>query len=168
VGETAASAGGGQAGAAPVGGAPDLAARPRWPQAELGERILQVAVAGVCAAALVLGVILTPSRMGTGTHTVFGLPPCGMLLMTGRPCPTCGVTTSYVLAAHGRFYDSLVNQPFGLAVFLGVVAGLVGAIGSLATGRSWWPLARPSIVISAASAMLALLLASWAYKWATL
>ena len=32
----------------------------------------------------------------------------------GIPCPGCGVTTSVALAAHGRFIDSFVNQPFGL------------------------------------------------------
>lgn len=168
MGETVASAGSGRAEAAPACHTPDLAAPWRWPQADLGERILQAAVAVVCAAALALGVVLTPSPTGTGTHTVFGLPPCGMLVTTGHPCPTCGVTTSYVLAAHGRFYDALVNQPFGLLVFLGVAAGLVGAIGTLATGRSWSPLARPSVVIPAAIVMLVLVLASWGYKWATL
>jgi len=141
----------------------------RWrPQASWGERILQMGVAAVLAAALGLGLVLKPSPTGTGTHTVLGLPPCGMLVMTGHPCPTCGVTTSYVLAAHGQFYDSLVNQPFGLIVFLAVAAGLVATLATLVTGRSWALLARASVVATAAIVMVALVLASWAYKWATL
>jgi hypothetical protein len=139
-----------------------------WPRASAAERIVQGGVAAVLAGALGLGVALAPSATGTGTHTVFGFPPCGMLVMTGHPCPTCGVTTSYVLAAHGRFYEALVNQPFGLGVFLAVAGGLVAMLATLATGRSWSPLARVSILTTAVTVTLVLLLFSWVYKWATL
>ena len=147
---------------------PMVVQTPSSGQASLGERILQAAVATFLAAVLVLGLVLTPSPTGTGTHTLLGLPPCGMLIMAGHPCPTCGVTTSFVLAAHGRFYDALVNQPFGLVVFLAVAAGLAAAVTTLVTGRTWACLARVSVVMTAAIVMMALVLASWVYKWATM
>ena len=147
---------------------PRVAQMPPSAQASLGERVLQAAVAIFLAATLGLGLVLTPSPTGTGTHTLLGLPPCGMLIMTGHPCPTCGVTTSFVLAAHGRFYDALVNQPFGLVVFLAVAGGFAAAVITLVTGRTWACLARVSVVMTAAIVMMALVLASWAYKWATM
>jgi len=99
--------------------APGAADTPFWSRASGTERLAQAGVLAVLAAALVLGLALAPSKTGMGTHTVLGLPQCGMLAMTGRPCPTCGVTTSFVLAAHGKFYDALVNQPFGLICLVG-------------------------------------------------
>ena len=91
-----------------------------------------------------------------------------MLRATGKPCPTCGVTTSFVLAAHGRFAESLVNQPFGLVLFLLVVGGLAGLVITLLAGRSWTPmLARVDLTL-VVLVLLALMLLSWAYKWSVM
>ena len=43
-----------------------------------------------------------------------------MLMRTGWPCPTCGMTTSVSAAVRGRIGLSLRSQPMGL-----VLAGLV-------------------------------------------
>ena len=137
-------------------------------RASAAEKMVQGLVGAVLAGALALGLAVTPSPDGTGTHTILGLPPCGMLVATGRPCPTCGVTTSFVLAAHGRFGDALVNQPFGLAVFFLVFGGLALAVATLLAGRSWLPLLTPYRVGVAAGALLVLAMVSWAYKWATI
>ena len=137
-----------------------------WPKASFGERVLQAAVAAVLLGALAAGLAMTPSPTGTGTHTVLGLPPCGMLVYTGRPCPTCGVTTSFALAAHGRFGEALVNQPFGLAVFALVCGGLLLAVVTLATGCSWITLVTVTRVLAAVIALTVLAIISWGYKWA--
>ncbi|MBM4019328.1 MAG: DUF2752 domain-containing protein [Planctomycetes bacterium] len=112
--------------------------------------------------------LLTPSPAGTGTHTVLGLPPCGMLVVTGRPCPTCGVTTSFVLAAHGRLGEALANQPFGLLVFVLTAGGLALTAATLAAGRSWLPLVTANRIVAAIIFLALAGLASWAYKWATI
>ena len=139
-----------------------------WPRASAAEKAAQGILAAVMAASLAAGLLLTASPTGTGTHTVLGLPPCGMLVVTGRPCPTCGVTTSFVLAAHGRFYEAMVNQPFGLAVFLLAVGGLICSVATLATGRSWLPLLTVNRVLALGLILTALGLVSWAYKWSTM
>jgi len=144
------------------------AAAPVFLRSTTGERILQAAVATGLAAAIGLGLVLAPSPAGTGTHTQLGLPPCGLLVATGHPCPTCGVTTSFVLAAHGRFHDALVNQPFGLLVFLLMAAGLATALATLVMGRSWLPHVTPYRVLALVLALMALGAASWAYKWMTM
>ena len=140
------------------------------PRATTAEKAAQGILAAVMAASLATGLLLTASPTGMGTHTVLGLPPCGMLVVTGHPCPTCGVTTSFVLAAHGRFYEAMVNQPFGLVVFFVVAAGLICSVWALATGRSWLPLLTVSRnrVLALGLILTVLGLVSWAYKWSTM
>lgn len=153
------------------GGSRRAAARLRgwpWPRASPTEKVAQAVVALALTAALAAGLLLTPSPAGTGTHTVLGLPPCGMLVVTGRPCPTCGVTTSFVLAAHGRLGEALANQPFGLLVFVLTAGGLALTAATLAAGRSWLPLVTANRIVAAIIFLALAGLASWAYKWATI
>src|SRR2546429_8746037 len=42
-----------------------------------------------------------------GTHAQLGLPPCNFLRLTGYPCPSCGMTPSFALLAHGDVVNSL-------------------------------------------------------------
>jgi hypothetical protein len=76
--------------------------------------------------------------LGIGTHTQLGLPKCNFLRLTGLPCPSCGMTTSFALLMHGDVAASLRANPVGtlLAVFLlGMIPwSLVGA----ARGRWLW------------------------------
>jgi hypothetical protein len=60
---------------------------------------------------------LQPSARGFGTHEQLGLPPCTFLHLTGIPCPSCGLTTSFAHAAHLQFLNSFLAQPFGLLLF---------------------------------------------------
>ena len=41
------------------------------------------------------------------THTQLGMEPCNMVVMTGKPCPACGMTTSFSLLVHGDVPNSL-------------------------------------------------------------
>jgi hypothetical protein len=135
------------------------------PRASLAERCLQATVLLVCGGLLALGVALVPSPEGVGTHTQLGLAPCGMLETTGRPCPTCGLTTAFTLAARGRLVRAFVTQPFGVVLFGLTVLGLVFSALTLATGASWYPLAARYNVTALVLALILLMLVSWAYKW---
>ncbi len=69
-------------------------------------------------AVFALAAWLPPSASGHGTHESLGLPPCGFLVITGIPCPSCGLTTSFSHMAHGHIWLAFVTQPFGFVLFL--------------------------------------------------
>ena len=81
---------------------------------------LALALGGVFAVAL----WLTPynddgSPRSLATHQQLGLPPCTFFAVTGMPCPSCGMTTSFSLLMHGDVVNSLRANAVGtlLAVF---------------------------------------------------
>lgn len=70
------------------------------------------------AAVLLAGVLglsraLTPDPRGYGTHIQLGLRPCTFAAMTGRLCPTCGMTTAYAWFMRGRIDRSWHANPAG-------------------------------------------------------
>lgn len=149
----------------PNGARPARRARTAAGRVGASERVTQAVLAGLLVAALGAGLVLKPNPDGVDTHTQLGLPPCGMYQMTGKPCPTCGVTTSFVLAVHGRFKESFLNQPFGFVCFLLVVGGLGSLIATLALGRSWGPFFARVNPVFILVILGMILLASWMYKW---
>ena len=91
----------------------------RWARATRIEQVFWGVVFAACLVVLGLaGLKLSPDPSGLGTHQQLGLPPCGFIAMSGGyPCPSCGYTTTFTLAAHGRLIDAFANQPFGFVVF---------------------------------------------------
>ncbi|MEM1329622.1 MAG: DUF2752 domain-containing protein [Planctomycetota bacterium] len=131
-------------------------------------RLLAAMVGLGCLALLVTAAWLRPDSDGHGTHTQLGLPPCGWMLKYGRPCPTCGMTTSFAHAAEGHLGESFVTQPFGMLLAV-LTAACVFAAGHIAItgstiGRHAATLLRPPMLITGG----VLLLAAWGYKlWIT-
>jgi hypothetical protein len=128
-----------------------------------------VLLAGASAAALVLlafGLWVEPDPRGYGTHERLGLPPCLPMQLWHVPCPGCGVTTAFALAAHGRVLSSLANQPLGCVIALSIPLTLVWAWSVHVRGRDLrselgrlrtWPLAILLVLLG---------LAAWVYKLA--
>ncbi len=119
-------------------------------------------------AGAVLGVarVLQPSASGVGTHEQLGLPPCFFLRLTGWPCPSCGLTTSFAYAVRLGFRAALIAQPFGLVLFL-LVCLSIPLAGYLAYRRvpiETWLYGRWSN--PALYALLALYGLGWLYKLA--
>ena len=81
-------------------------------------RLTWLALFAVPAAVLVTAAFLTPSASGHGTHTQLGLPPCGFLVLTGFPCPGCGLTTAFAHMIRGHFIGAAHANPFGVPLFL--------------------------------------------------
>jgi hypothetical protein len=116
---------------------------------------------------LVLSSRLAPAPQGHATHKQLGLPACGFVLATGKPCATCGMTTAFAHAATGSLTSSFRVQPVGamLAILASALvwimgysavtgSGLVRLIGQWLTGRA--------LLIGGAIVLL-----GWAYKWVT-
>jgi hypothetical protein len=87
--------------------------RPRRPR-KLARyvRVLLVLMAAGFAAVLGVALWLNPynadgSAKTMETHRQLGLPRCNMVELTGKPCPACGMTTSFALLAHGDVLQSL-------------------------------------------------------------
>ena len=134
---------------------PQRLARTRW-----------IAATCLAACAGLLGVAgwLSPSPAGLGTHRQLGLPPCGFLIMTGLPCPTCGMTTAYAHAVRGQWRQSAAAQPMGLVLALTTGGGAALSLVALLTGTVWtlnWYRVRPERVVFVVTAML---LAGWAVR----
>ena len=92
------------------------------PVAQPGKRLFAL---GILAANLTVFAIagwVTPSPTGIGTHRQLGYPACLSPLLTGYPCPTCGMTTSFAHAVRGQFLRAFHAQPAGFALFLLMVA----------------------------------------------
>jgi hypothetical protein len=67
----------------------------------------------------------TGRPLAHGTHRQLGLPPCMLNLVTGLPCPACGMTTSVSLLAHGD------PAAAWRANWAGAAIGLLGAAATL-------------------------------------
>jgi len=61
---------------------------------------------------------LTADPKGHGTHQQLGLPPCPAAFALNRPCPGCGLTTSFTAIVHGQVVESFRAHPLGAALYL--------------------------------------------------
>jgi hypothetical protein len=90
--------------------------------------------ASACLGVLMVAASLTPATEGVGTHMQLGLPPCGMMVATGYPCPSCGMTTAFALAANREPLQAFANQPFGAILVLVAAVGFWGGVHTLVFG----------------------------------
>lgn len=105
-----------------------------------GVRVGLLAVAVTLAAVFGVAAYLKPygpdgAARTMATHTQLGLPPCNMVSLTGKPCPTCGMTTSFALLVRGDVRASLAANWVGTVTALSWAALLVWSVASLVAGR---------------------------------
>ena len=122
-----------------------------------------VVLAG-CLALLVTAAVLEPNPDGLGTHRQMGLPSCSWIAQRSGPCPTCGMTTAFSLAAHGRLVESFKAQPAAamLALLTAMAAWVSGY--TLVTGCTAVTRLRALVGLKTLAVMAALMMAAWAYK----
>lgn len=124
-------------------------------------RVLLAAWAVALVAVLVVARRLEPDPRGFGTHEQLGLSPCAFRAATGRPCPTCGMTTAFARFARGELAASWRANPAGAllapgALVLAAWLVVASALGRPAPFRGW---DAPAVV--AAGAVFALTVVSW-------
>jgi Protein of unknown function (DUF2752) len=97
------------------------------------------------------------------THTQLGMPPCNMVVMFGKPCPACGMTTSFSLLVRGDVWNSMKANWVGTlmaAFWLGLIPwGLYGAL----KGRVPWVRNLEMFLTIAVGVTLALMVLRWGW-----
>ena len=133
-------------------------------RATRGERWVCAVLAA--AAALVLGVAawLDPAPSGVGTHQALGLAPCGWMQGMGVPCPSCGMTTAFALAAEGSFLASAYVQPMGFLLAVGTAATCLVSLHVALTGSRLGHVLGARITPRVVLGLGILALLSWGWK----
>lgn len=79
-------------------------------------------IASLWLGTTIVGALLHPSAAHHGTHRELGLPPCTCVLLFDRPCPACGLTTSFTATIHGDLPAAFAAHPFGPILYLSFTA----------------------------------------------
>jgi len=134
----------------------------------LPTRVVALCVLIGTAGLLATAVWVQPDPRGVGTHEQLSRPACAMLELSGYPCPTCGMTTSFAHFVRGNWWTSLRVQPMGFILALVATMAAAASTASLLTGRRWlinWYRVSPAALVIGC---IVLVLASWIYKAMTL
>lgn len=126
--------------------------------------MLAAAVGLAIVALVATAARLAPDKRGFGTHEQLGWPACQVRLWTGRPCPTCGMTTAWAHAVRGHVDDAFaasVGGVIGLAIAVVAAAWMLAAAVS---GRCLVAQPRPRWILLVATGWLIVTLADWARR----
>jgi hypothetical protein len=74
----------------------------------------------LAAAALIASAVVPPALIQHGP------PLCTFRALTGRPCPSCGLTRSWTAMGHGRFAEASGHHLMGPVTYLAAVALVLG------------------------------------------
>jgi hypothetical protein len=85
----------------------------------------------------VVGLLLTPDAHGHGTHQRLGLPPCPSVLLLDRPCPGCGLTTSWTALLHGNLGLAFHAHALGPFLYAGYTAFALATFWFAVRQRRW-------------------------------
>lgn len=97
------------------------------------------------------------------THTQLGVPTCNFLTWAGKPCPSCGMTTSFALLVRGDVGASLRANWVGTLIALTWAVLLVWSITCAIRGRFVGiPRGRGELIATAAVGLfLVLMMVRW-------
>jgi hypothetical protein len=100
-----------------------------------------------------------PRRMET--HQQIGLPPCNFYRLTGLPCPSCGMTTSFALLVRGDLGNSLRANAVGTLLAVCWLALIPWSLACALVGRPLLIRSLEWALTLAVIVFLVLLLARW-------
>ncbi len=104
----------------------------------------------------------TPRTMETHRTWPLNLPPCTFKAMTGLPCPSCGMTTSFSLLMHGDVLNSLRANCVGTVLALFWLALIPWGLISAWRGRPLFLVAIEPVLLRVLVGFLVLLFTRWA------
>ena len=132
------------------------------------DQITYFALTVLSGATLTTARLLRPSPNGFGTHEQLGLPPCLFFKLTGIPCPSCGLTTSFAHSARLHFYQAFTTQPFGPIAFFLAIASIPFFIFLIRRRIPWNEFIRAKGLDRLIYVLIAMYLLSWVYKIAAI
>ena len=145
--------------------------RPRRPRPAPNARITRfslLTVGALLACIFAIAFWLNPydsdGRARTmATHTQLGMPPCNFVLLAGKPCPSCGMTTSFALLVRGDIAASLRANWAGTVVAVLWARTMVWAIASGLKGRALFiqPGRGEVVLTTCVGIVLALMTVRW-------
>jgi hypothetical protein len=138
--------------------------KPRRASLSRRDRLLLTALAAGLAGLLAVAAALKPDPGGHGTHRQLGLPPCTFLVLFGRPCPSCGMTTSWSCLVRGGLIEAFRASAGGALLAIAAMGGVPWLLGCGLCGR--WLGGRPrSNVLAGVAVGLALVTAAqWGWR----
>lgn len=128
-------------------------------------RVLFALTAVAIIAVLGIARWVEPDERGFGTHEQLGLPPCSFRALTGVPCPSCGMTTSFAYVMRGRLIRATVANPGGCLLALGAVALIPWCLASAVSGRALGIRAPERATLIAVLAVFGLSIAGWIVRF---
>lgn len=123
-----------------------MTSSPTKPHRRQSENTIRIA-AGIGLGAIITACAVTPAVSTSGPTL------CPFRLITGLPCPGCGLTRSWTAAAHGDIAEAFSYNFFGPISFIATIMFVVAVGVLLVRGRaaaSIAPVLRHPIVIAVA------------------
>ena len=99
------------------------------------------------------------------THTQLGLPKCNMVQLTGKPCPACGMTTSFSLLVHGDVWSSMKANWVGTLLAAFCLCLIPWAAVGAARGCYLFIRSAELLTTIFVCLLLVLMLGRWAFIW---
>ena len=115
-------------------------------------------------ALLALATMLRPSPWGHGTHRQLGLPPCTFEIVFGRPCPTCGMTTSWAYLVRGQGLNACRANTAGTLLGLLALAAAPWLLVSAWQGNWMGIVPNRNAAAWISIAILVIMLIEWAVR----
>jgi hypothetical protein len=132
----------------------------------LESRFRLLATAASIALVFLLAVArsLEPDPRGHGTHEQLGLPPCSFIVLYGRPCPACGMTTAWAWVVRGRLDAAVCANTTGTILCILALIAAPWLVASAVNGR--WFLWKPGswVVLTLLGFVALAMLVEWGWR----
>ena len=140
--------------------------RSRRPRLQSWVRGTLVVMALLLVGVFAVAIVLDPYQDGkvwlAETHRQLGLPPCTFKRLTGYPCPSCGMTSSFALAVRGDLWHSAQANVAGTVLALAGLAFIPWAASSALRGRLVGVTDFESLLVRSVIGFLVLMFGRWA------
>jgi len=128
-------------------------------------RFALVAIALALAGALGLARWLEPDDRGYGTHEQLGLPPCAFRALTGIPCPSCGMTTSFAWVVRGHLRAAARTNLAGCLMAISAAGLIPWCLASAVIGRTIGLRSPERAAVGAVLLVVGISMAAWTVRF---